>query len=142
MSSLSALSSAKAPSGVGGPFVPVNPNSHAARAGMAAAAPGARAAAQFPTLLGDRNAVIRRGPSLAIISRSWHYAVGIVMTVWTHLASATSRCYKNVRLAAIIFWGWKVIADWSECAVLCFALFCGIIDGAKVDQSTARDAQQ
>ena len=60
MSSLSALSSAKAPSGVGGPFVPVNPNSPAARAGMAAAAPGARAAAQFPTLLGDRNAVIRR----------------------------------------------------------------------------------
>jgi hypothetical protein len=72
-----------APSGVGGPFVPVNPNSPAVRAVMAAAAPGegssglyAQVAAQgsesearmafrglqsqFPTLLGDRDAVVRR----------------------------------------------------------------------------------
>jgi|GEM_PF-5586917 hypothetical protein len=81
--SLSALNSAKPRSGIGGPFVPADPNSSAVRAAMAAAAPGegsggiyAQLAAQrseaearmafrglqarFPSLLGDRDAVIRR----------------------------------------------------------------------------------
>jgi SPOR domain len=80
---LSSLNSPKPRPGVGGPFVPVDPNSPAARAAMAAAAPGegssglyAQLAAQrseaearvtfrglqsqFPGILGTRNAVIRR----------------------------------------------------------------------------------
>jgi hypothetical protein len=81
--SLAPLNSPKPQSGVGGPFVPVDPNSPAARAVMAAAAPGEGSGglyaqlasqrsegearltfrglqAQYPTLLGTHDAVIRR----------------------------------------------------------------------------------
>lgn len=83
MGSLSPLDSSKPSSGVGGPFVPVNPNSPAARAALARAAPGegsnglyallasqqseadARAIyrmlqGKYPDILGNRAAVIRR----------------------------------------------------------------------------------
>lgn len=81
--SLASLNASAPESGVGGPFVPVPPNSPAARAAMAAAAPGegssglyaqlasqrseanARLAfrslqTQYPNILGGRDAVIRR----------------------------------------------------------------------------------
>jgi hypothetical protein len=81
--SLSALNSSKPRSGLGGPFVPVDPNSPVARAAMSASAPGEGSSglyaqlaaqrsesgarltfrglqAQYPTVLGGRDAVIRR----------------------------------------------------------------------------------
>lgn len=83
VATLSTLNSTKPRSGVGGPFVPVDPNSPAARAAMAAQAPGAGSSglyaqlaaqrsegeahltfrglqAQYPSILGGRDAIIRR----------------------------------------------------------------------------------
>ena len=83
VSTLTSLNSTKPRPGVGGPFVPVDPNSPAARAAVAAPAPGAGSSglyaqlaaqrsegeahltfrglqAQYPSILGGRDAVIRR----------------------------------------------------------------------------------